>query len=111
MECKDINHECTDEIVCPFCGQEFTDSWEYGDDEALGLIECDECGKSFYASREVSITYSTRKANYGTCKNCKDENVVIESYHSSIGRYSGLCVKCGRAEKQRLRKKYIDSIR
>ncbi|HID0796030.1 TPA: hypothetical protein ACXDAB_003467 [Clostridium botulinum] len=106
---KDIDHEYTNEIVCPFCGYEFTDSWEYGEED-LGLIECNECGKSFYTNREVSVTYSTCKANYGTCKHCKADNVVIEDYNSTMGKYSGLCVKCGELEKQRLLKEYIDSI-
>ncbi|HDK7182970.1 TPA: hypothetical protein PTV74_002117 [Clostridium botulinum] len=108
---KEIDHEYTNEIVCPFCGYEFIDSWEYGDgEEDLGLIECNECGKSFYANREVLVTYSTCKANYGTCKHCKEDNVVIKDYNSTLGKYSSLCVKCGELEKQRLLKEYFDSI-
>lgn len=108
---KDIDHESTDEIVCPFCGYEFSDSWDIGsDEENLGLIECYECGKSFYTSREVSVSYSTQKANYGICKHCKRGNVVIEDHHSSIGEYSDLCVECGILEKQKLLNDYIWSL-
>lgn len=108
---RDIDHEYTKEIVCPYCGLEFQDSWEYSkNDEDLGLIECDECGKSFYAHRDIDITYVTEKANYGTCKQCNAEDVVIEDYHSSVGSYNGLCVACGAKEKARLYTEYAISI-
>lgn len=108
---KEIDHEYTDEIVCPFCGYEFSDSWEYeGDCEDIGLLECDGCSKSFYANRSISISYYTEKASYGTCKHCKDEDVVVEDYNSSIGNYESLCNKCGCLEIKRMRKAYIDSI-
>ncbi|WP_125154406.1 hypothetical protein [Clostridium rectalis] len=109
---SEINHLFTNEIVCPFCGYEFVDSWEYGDnyEDELGLIECNECGKQFYTNKDVSITYCTYKADYGTCKHCKKDNVVIQDYHSTIGRYDSLCIKCGNLEKQRLQKNYINCI-
>ncbi len=108
---KEIDHEYTDEIVCPFCGYKFSDSWEYeGDSEDIGLLECDDCNKSFYATRNVSVDYCTEKANYGICNNCKDEDIVIENYTSSLGKYEGLCNKCGCLEIKRMRKEYFDSI-
>lgn len=105
-----IKHENTDEIVCPFCGYEFCDSWEYESDynEDLGLIECEECEKEFYATRHTSITYYTEKARYGKCKNCNAENVVIEDYHASIGSYKDLCLMCGSTAKKKFRE---DAIR
>ncbi len=54
-----IDHECTDEVVCPWCGYEHQDSWELSADDAEW--ECDECGKPFNYSRYVSVTYSTSK--------------------------------------------------
>lgn len=108
---KDIDHEYTDEIVCPFCGHEFSDSWEFSsNEEDLGLNECEQCGKSFYATRNVSVTYSTNEADYGTCGCCKTDDVVIEDYHSTVGRYSGLCIKCGEIEKRKLEKEYIHNL-
>ncbi len=41
---KEIYHEYTDEIICPHCGEEMMDSWEYSED---GEDECWECGKKF----------------------------------------------------------------
>ena len=29
---KEIDCFCTNEIVCPYCGNEFRDSWEYKND-------------------------------------------------------------------------------
>lgn len=110
---NNIEHEMTEEIVCPFCGSEFTESWEFGEysnDEDLGLVECDECNKSFYATRNISISYSTKKAKYGTCNHCHSKNLVVEDYLSSLGKYKNLCISCGCKEKQRLHKKYIEEL-
>lgn len=106
-----IDHEYTNEIVCPYCGNEFSDSWEISpSDEELGLQQCDECEKEFYATRNITVDYVTEKANYGTCKHCGKENVVVENYHSSCGSYEGLCVSCGAKEKKKLQDEYINSL-
>jgi len=50
----------TREIVCPHCGHEFSDSWEYGrNDDDIGTIECVSCEKAFNARRIVTIEYCT----------------------------------------------------
>jgi len=57
-----IETDSTQELVCPYCGYEDTDSWEYDQntfDGVLGDIECGECGKKFHAQRNGEITYST----------------------------------------------------
>ena len=59
---KEIETDFTQELVCPYCGYEDTDSWEYDQntfDGVLGDIECGECGKTFHAQRNGEITYST----------------------------------------------------
>lgn len=48
-----------DEIVCPWCGYEHTDSWETRADN--GDFECHGCGKTFAFTRDVSVTYSTSR--------------------------------------------------
>ena len=53
-----IKCDCTDEIVCPYCGYEFTDSWWLNDCDSA---ECEECGKEFKLYVECSVTYSTEK--------------------------------------------------
>ena len=96
---SEIKHKDTKEIICPYCGYEFSDSWDYSSDlEDIGLIDCENCDKSFYANRIVTIDYSTEKANYGTCKKCGAENVVIESRTFSYGSYTDLCIECGDKE-------------
>lgn len=46
----------TDEIICPICGHEYTDSWEY---DEYGEMECEECGATFDYERNTSITYDS----------------------------------------------------
>lgn len=110
-EIRDIDHEYTQEIVCPFCGCEFIDSWDVeSDKEDIGLIECGECEKDFYATRHIEVTYSTEKATYGTCKKCGAKNIVIESKHTMGGNYEDLCVECGAAEERRLTAEYCAEL-
>lgn len=99
---KNIDNKHTNEITCPFCGYKFCNSQAYGSnhEEDLGLIECKKCTREFYTTRHISISYSTKKAQYGTCKKCNANNVVVTNYSSSIGEYNSLCIKCGKQEKK-----------
>lgn len=45
------------EIKCPICGYEMSDSWEYEDDEGEEI--CGGCGATLEWKREVEVTYST----------------------------------------------------
>lgn len=56
----EINHDCTDEPVCPHCGKEQRDAWEWDDDEC-GETECGSCGREFSYTRHISINWTTRK--------------------------------------------------
>ena len=59
---SDIEHDYTDEIVCPYCGAIHGDSWEYfrdGNDDAE--IKCQSCGKDFAATMDISVSYSTER--------------------------------------------------
>lgn len=59
-----IDHEYTNEIVCPYCGYEHPDSWEvnFGPGmEGDTVRECAECGETFTATRMVRVEYSTSK--------------------------------------------------
>jgi hypothetical protein len=58
---SDIDHEHTQEIVCPGCCHIQSDSWEWGNGEGDFDGECGECEMTFRWSRHVSITYSTSK--------------------------------------------------
>lgn len=95
---KEINHEYTEEIVCPYCGTGFTESYEYEpEEEDLGIISCTSCDKEFYATREIEITYSTEKAKYGTCRRCGKEETVLENlnmYSRSTVKVRDYCRDC-----------------
>ena len=55
-----IDHEWTEDIVCPYCGDVDRDSWEWNDGaEGDGESECGECGRAFTVSRSVQVHYST----------------------------------------------------
>lgn len=107
-----FKHHMTNNIVCPYCGYENINSWEVesGEQGSLGLIECGNCGKEFYATRDVEVTYTTHQAKYGTCTGCGAKNVVIEDYHSSIGKYHDLCTKCGYEQEKLFRAAEIERI-
>lgn len=55
----DFDCAYTTEIVCPHCGHEFSDSWEYGQREDIGEIQCDSCGYAFFARRIIDVSYCT----------------------------------------------------
>ena len=56
---KKIDHKYTDQIVCPYCGNEHTDSWEFKEDSSE--IQCGECEQSFTYERQVTVEYCTSK--------------------------------------------------
>lgn len=56
----EVDHTHTDEVVCPHCGYEFSDSWELNRGrEGDWEDECRECGKPILITRYVEIKYST----------------------------------------------------
>lgn len=58
-----VNHEYTEEVVCPYCGHEFTDSWELsGEDGQEGETDCGQCERLFLYYRNISVSYSTLPA-------------------------------------------------
>lgn len=81
----------TNEIVCPWCGHKFSDSWEYNDD-GDSVIDCRECDQPIVLYVNVDVTYYTKKGcdgveiqhdykdhsteadayTYETCRNCGD---------------------------------------
>ena len=58
MNNKEIDCNWTDEVVCPYCGAEFSDSWEYEDE---GEEYCEDCDKCFTYQRNVIVSYSSQK--------------------------------------------------
>lgn len=59
-----MNQTHESNIICPYCGYEDTDSWEWN--ENYEYYDCPDCGEEFRVERYVEVTYSTFK------KECKD---------------------------------------
>jgi len=53
--------ECShnQEIICPFCGQKFTNSGEDAPDEDDNDVSCGSCGREFYVNKSISVYYSS----------------------------------------------------
>lgn len=90
-----------DEITCPYCGYQVSDSWTYGDDygEAHDDHECEDCGKKFHWSRDVRVTYSSS----GKCEanGIKHEWRESEPHRCNYdGKWIGVkhCDLCGDCE-------------
>lgn len=57
----DTWHE--NKIICPYCGYEFEESWEYetGGEIELEETECYDCEKTFHLSIEYDVQYTTTR--------------------------------------------------
>jgi DNA-directed RNA polymerase subunit RPC12/RpoP len=54
-------HVDTDNMVCPYCNHELSDSYDYELDEYNdNEVECPHCGQTFIATKDVTVTYSSR---------------------------------------------------
>jgi len=79
-----IDHKSTDEIVCPYCGIKFSDSWEYHDSDGE-VISCQVCDKQFNLTIDHSVDYTTSKI---ACADDKHEwEEAEESYHINTTTY------------------------
>ena len=57
-----IDHENTNEVVCPHCGHEHGDSWDRSmSDGDMHEDKCEECGKPFTVQCAETTTYTTEK--------------------------------------------------
>lgn len=63
------------EITCPACGWEHSDSWEY--EESDEDMECPDCGRHFSMERDVTVDYSTRLIDCNPDGDCEDEDMVF----------------------------------
>lgn len=62
----EIDHEHTDSPVCPQCGSEVGDAWEWCTDEMRGHEEtCFDCQAVFRAFPHYSVSYSTTLVRKG----------------------------------------------
>ena len=60
----ETNTEYERDPVCPHCGYKHKNAceWNFGDSmEGENTFECDQCEKEFLCTRNVQVTYSTKK--------------------------------------------------
>lgn len=50
-------NDFTDEIVCPYCGYEYSDSWGENDDK----LDCQKCGETFHYEKELAFKYRVKQ--------------------------------------------------
>lgn len=56
-----IDCVATDEVVCPYCGNEHSESYEFFEGNRDDTeVTCTECERDFRTSRDVSVSYSSR---------------------------------------------------
>ena len=47
-------------VICPYCGNEMGDAWDWSSHEDWQEHECDECEKTFMSCAEYDVTYRTK---------------------------------------------------
>lgn len=57
----EIDCSYTDEVVCPYCGYKFCDSWDFAFYGDMADITCNSCEKTFEAYRTVDVSYTSYK--------------------------------------------------
>jgi len=99
---EEFKYKYKDEITCPYCGEEYLDSQEIGNNTNegnLGKQECDHCEKKFTASRNMSITYNSYLAPCLNGEGKHDWRPMIgipKEYFKDKFR----CYICGKEEKR-----------
>lgn len=95
-------------ITCPWCGWEYNNSWEMGEEN--NLEECENCGRYFAYQREVEVTYNSTRAEYGTCISCGEKEIPLITEISSLGKIEDVCEDCYSKKRHKLFKEYMEDI-
>lgn len=92
---KEIDHRYTQEVVCPYCGWEHSESCGLEDDS--GHMECEDCEKYFTYERNYIVSYHTSKS----CEQNGEQHqwgepiepfLFNDKYISS--KHCGICGEC-----------------
>jgi len=63
---NEIEHDYTDEVVCPWCGYEHADSWERNMNNGSESMDwCEECGGQMSITCHIDVSYTTGKWDRG----------------------------------------------
>lgn len=84
-----FKHDFTDEIICPYCGYQFQDSYEHGE-YSDNILECGDCEKNFSFEKNISVSYSTSK-------HCESNNITHNWYLDFTHKYDQSCAASGLA--------------
>lgn len=68
---EEVDCRGSDEIVCPYCGERETDSWDCSD--SGDNVYCEACGGTYGYEREVWITYDSYKISEGKLREVNNE--------------------------------------
>lgn len=61
-EPKTIDHEHTRDLVCPWCGYEHDESWEFGGgQEGEFRLDCHSCDQPIAGERRVTVVYYSQR--------------------------------------------------
>ncbi len=64
MKVGDFDHECTEDVICPYCGkiQNCVEMEFYMNDGDREIRDCDGCGKWFWVTKTVPLdVFTTEK--------------------------------------------------
>lgn len=95
-----VNTEYTKYLICPICGHENRDT--DGIDETPVREVCGGCGNEFWASANISISYSSEKVDWkldgekkiDRCSLCSNFEKVLKDYNG-FQDYEKSCKKTG----------------
>lgn len=54
-----IEHSNSDDLICPYCEYQFSDSWELIPSGGWATIGCHECGKEFEYEANTQVTFNS----------------------------------------------------
>lgn len=54
-----VSDETVDDywVICPYCGEQHGDAWDWVKSEHPEIMECEVCGKEFKYWQQVHVTY------------------------------------------------------
>ena len=95
-----MDTEYTEAPVCPHCGHNHRDAWEWdfgagyeGDTE----VECDMCDEPFQVFRDARITYTTKplKEDFKTCSTwARTKCVLCKNEAVTAAAHEPVCMDC-----------------
>ena len=111
---NDIDHEYTDNVVCPYCGHEqepheFENGDVFTEDEVR--LECPDCEKEFASCCNISYSFSTHEVDVEAEKHARAEQLREAQERRDKHRAAAAAWLPGTRVRVRADTHYIDFIR